>query len=277
MRTIYYILCLAAVCLTSCRHRHYIGGIERAPLCATVMWIDSVNRVIISQYADSIPYVVDPETGVVFSEEQIRDAWLVASRSWKRFVHHVRTNKYQKASQFLLEADTREGILGHLRESELRCMFILNVVKEMLQEYQPDNYQKGYLEWLYSEVLTELNINGIPNGQPNNVAPSFPNLILDYGLNLSEAGFKENALELLPFYQAANQYFYPDDQVWVQVLQTFMESSIYHLLGDTLTRDSIVANFKDNMLTQYGNNDKMLDYISTLENHFKYMDKSNTR
>jgi len=240
------------------------------------MRIDSVNRVIISQYADSIPYVVDPETGVVFSEQQIRDAWLVASRSWKRFVHHVRTNKYQKASQFLLEADTRDGILGHLRESELRCMFILNVVKEMLQEYQPDSYQKGYLEWLYSEVLTELNINGIPDGQPNNVAPSFPNLLLDYGLNLSEAGFKENALELLPFYRVANHYFYPDDQVWVQLLQTFMESSIYHLVGDTVARDSIVTNFKDRT-PLYVNNDKMLDYISTLENHFKYMDKSNTR
>ena len=274
MKTICCILCLASVCLTSCHHKHNIGEFKRTPLCATVMWIDSVNREIIKEYSDSIPYIVDPQTGIVYTEQQVRDAWLQSSRDWKRFIHHVRTYKYQKASQYLLDADIRGGILGHLRESELRCMFILNVVKDMLQVYQPDNYLEGYLEWLYAEVKTESNINGIAYGKPQNVAPSFPNLVLDYGLNLSEAGYMDDALELLPIYQTANRYFYSDDEVWVQLLQTFMESSIYHLVGDTVARDSIVSNFKESIAPLSGNSDKMLEYLSTLENHFKYMDKT---
>ena len=263
MKTTSHILCLAAlIVITSCNQQKE-PEFNPQLIRDEVMRIDSVNRVLIAERSDSIPVIMNPETGYPYSEQEIRDSWLKVSRYWKKFVFYVRRHHYDKASQFLLDAENRASILGHLRDSQLRSEFILDVVKDLLYEYQSDNYIKGYLEWLYDEVLTEVTINGITNGLPHNVAATFPQLLLDYGITLSDAGYLDNALELVPIYYQAMLYFFPEDELWPLFQQTFFKSAIYHVYDDFATRDSIIQDFRNNILPAYG--DRSKEYEKNIE------------
>lgn len=266
MRNIYYILCLTAVILiTGCNHKQESVSNHHS-IHDEVLLIDSINRVLIAERADSIPVVISSETGEPYSRQEILDAWAEASRSWKRFVHNIRTYRYDKASSYLLDENARLGILGHLRESELRSAFILNVVKELLYEYQNDDYLLGYLKWLYDEVLTEVSMNGIMDGTPHNVANTFTQLLFDYGITLSAAGYLDNALELVSLYYQANQYFSPDDELTPLFEQYFFKSCIYHVCEEFSIRDSIMQDLKVNILPSYGERGlEMQDGIKEIE------------
>lgn len=266
MKAISHILCAAVIIvITGCKQQQK-SGFSHQLILDEVKRIDSVNRAIIAERADSIPVVISSETGEPYSEQEIRDAWAVASRDWKRFVHSIRTLRFEKASSYLLDDSIRLSILGHLRESELRSAFILDVVKELLYEYQNDEYLLCYLKWLYDEVLTEVCINGIMDGLPHDVAGTFPQLLLDYGITLSAAGYLDNALELVPIYYQANLYFSPDDELWPLFLLYFYKSSIYHVCEEFATRDSIMQDLKVNILPAYGERGlEMVDDIKEIE------------
>ena len=269
MRTSNHILCVAAIIvITGCK-QHQESVFNHKLILDEVKRIDSVNRLIIADRADSVPVVISSETGEPYSAQEIRDAWAVANRDWKRFVHKIRTHRFKKASSYLLDDSIRLSILGHLRESELRSAFILDVVKELLYEYQNDEYLLCYLKWLYDEVLTEVCINGIMDGLPHDVAGTFPQLLLDYGITLSAAGYLDNALEIVPIYYQANLYCSPDDELWPLFLLYFFKSSIYHVCEEFATRDSIMQDLKVNILPAYGERGlEMLDDIKEIETNW---------
>lgn len=269
MRTSNHILCVAAIIvITGCKQQQE-SVFNHKLILDEVKRIDSVNRLIIADRADSVPVVINSETGEPYSEQEIRDAWAAASRDWKRFVHSIRTLRFEKASSYLLDDSIRLSILGHLRESELRSAFILDVVKELLYEYQNDDYLLCYLKWLYDEVLTEVCINGIMDGLPHDVTGTFPQLLLDYGITLSAAGYLDNALEIVPIYYQANLYCSPDDELWPLFLLYFFKSSIYHVCEEFATRDSIMKDLKVNILPAYGERGlEMLDDIKEIETNW---------
>ena len=269
MRTSNHILCVAAIIVITGCIQQQESVFNHKLILDEVKRIDSVNRLIIADRADSVPVVISSETGEPYSAQEIRDAWAVANRDWKRFVHKIRTHRFKKASSYLLDDSIRLSILGHLRESELRSAFILDVVKELLYEYQNDEYLLCYLKWLYDEVLTEVCINGIMDGLPHDVAGTFPQLLLDYGITLSAAGYLDNALEIVPIYYQANLYCSPDDELWPLFLLYFFKSSIYHVCEEFATRDSIMQDLKVNILPAYGERGlEMLDDIKEIETNW---------
>lgn len=266
MKAISYFLFVATVILIAGCNKQQESVSNHHSIHDEVLLIDSINRVLIAERADSIPVVISSETGEPYSRQEILDAWAEASRSWKRFVHNIRTYRYDKASSYLLDENARLGILGHLRESELRSAFILDVVKELLYEYQNDDYLLGYLKWLYDEVLTEISINGIMDGIPHDVASTFPQLLFDYGITLSAADYLENALELVPLYYQASLYFSPDDELSPLFEQFIFKSSIYHVCEEFAIRDSIIQDLKNNILPGYGKRSvELLDDLQEIE------------
>jgi hypothetical protein len=88
-------------------------------------------------------------------------------------------------------------------------------------------------------------------------------LLLDYGITLSDAGYLDNALELVPIYYQAMLYFFPEDELWPLFQQTFFKSAIYHVYDDFATRDSILQDFKNNILPAYG--DLRKEYEKNIE------------
>ena len=151
-----------------------------------------------------------------------------------------------------MDTNNRGSIRGHLRDSELRAQFILDVVDLLLLEYHDDKYYSTLSDWQYAEVSTQMDINGITYGDPHDVAPSFPNLVLSYGIILSSAGRLDLALELVPIYDLANQYLNPEDDLFVHFQKAYFENTIYHLAGDAVTGDSILLDFKNNVTPEYG-------------------------
>lgn len=216
------------------------------------MLLDSVNNDIINLSSNDVPDLINLDTGEPYNADEVDAAYAQVAKDWNRFIKLIRRHQYKKASVFIMDTDNRGSILGHLRESELRTFFILEVVKNLLLEYQEDNYFLVYLEWLYVESLSEANINGTMYGVPQNVAKTFPNLILDYGITLASAGYLDNALELVSIYDFANKYLRPDDDLFVQFEKAYFESSIYHLVDEATTADSILLDFRDNVTPEYG-------------------------
>ena len=237
--------------LYSCGNRQQIVDFNPKTLYDAVMWIDSINNDIIDQLSDDVPSAINPQTGSPYSVQEIKAARAVASKDWAKFLKLIKNKKYQRASQFILETNNRGSILGHIRDSELRTQFIMDVVKTLLLEYQEDNYLSCYLEWLDDEVLTEMFINGIKDGLPHNMAGTFPDLLLDYGITLSRAGYIDDALDLLPYYYQANVYLYPDNELYSLFCMAFLKSSIYYLSGDNEKRDAVIQDFKDNIMPIY--------------------------
>lgn len=123
---------------------------------------------------------------------------------------------------------------------ELRTIFIIDVESSLLLEYQEDKYYSTYADWLFHEVQTEMEYNGILYGQPHNVTETFPKLVSCYGNVLASAGRLDLALELVPIYNLANEYFYPDDELWTKYEKAFF------------TADSFLMDFRDNVAPEYG-------------------------
>ena len=247
---LYFSLLLIFFC--SCREHRQIIEFDPQELYETVMLLDSVNNDIINLSSNDVPDLINLDTGEPYNADEVDAAYAQVAKDWNRFIKLIRRHQYKKASVFIMDTDNRGSILGHLRESELRTFFILEVVKNLLLEYQEDNYFLVYLEWLYVESLSEANINGTMYGVPQNVAKTFPNLILDYGITLASAGYLDNALELVSIYDFANKYLRPDDDLFVQFEKAYFESSIYHLVDEATTADSILLDFRDNVTPEYG-------------------------
>lgn len=216
------------------------------------MWIDSLNNEIISQLSGETPEIINQKTGTPYSDKEIKESRLKVAKDWKRFVKYIRRQQFNKASEYILDTDVRGSILGHLRGSILRSIFILDVVDYLLLEYQEDVYYSSCAAWMYDEVLMEITINGITNGEPHDVAETFPKLVVAYANILASAGCLSNALELVPIYDLANQYFNPEDDLFVQFQKAYFENAIYHLAGDAATADSILLDFRDNVTPEYG-------------------------
>ena len=252
MRTIGLFISFALLFICSCTIRHQNTDFDQKELYNTVMRIDSINNDIISQRSGSVPEIIDPETGEPYPEELILESWKLAEKDWKQFVRYIRRHQFQKASDFLMDTNNRGSIQGHLRESELRARFILDVVDDLLIEYHEDKYYSTLSDWEYSEVSTQMNINGITYGDPHNVAPSFPGLVMSYGITLSSAGRLDLAMELVPIYNLANIYLNPEDDLWQQYAKLHFESTLYHLAGQGTKGDSILIDFRDNVTPEYG-------------------------
>lgn len=252
MRYIRLFITSAILIVCSCTNRQQTTNFDQEELCRTVMWIDSINNDIISQRSSSVPEIIDPETDEPYPAELILESWKLVEKDWKQFVRYIRRHQFQKASDFLMETNNRGSIQGHLRESELRARFILDVVDNLLLEYHEDKYYSTLSDWEYSEVSTQMIINGITYGDPQNVAPSFPDLVVSYGIILSSAGRLDLALELVPIYNLANTYFNPEDDLWQQYAKLHFESTLYHLAGQVAKGDSILIDFRDNITPEYG-------------------------
>ena len=252
MRYIGLFISSALLFICSCTSRYQNTDFDQEELCSTVMRIDSINNDIISQRSGSVPEIIDPETGEPYPAELILESWKLAEKDWKQFVRYIRRHQFQKASDFLMDTNNRGSIQGHLRESELRARFILDVVDDLLIEYHEDTYYSTFSDWEYSEVSTQMNINGITYGDPHNVAPSFPDLVVSYGITLSSAGRLDLALELVPIYNLANTYLNPEDDLWQQYAKLHFESTLYHLAGQDAKGDSILIDFRDNVTPEYG-------------------------
>lgn len=255
MKALYQAL-IATICFVSCSTRQDYVYINPDKLYDEVMWVDSTNNKIVQALIDSIPEIINPETDLPYSKQDIKDAWAKASQDWLRFVKLIRRHQYKKASVFIMDADNRGSILGHIRESELRTVFIQGVVCNLLMEYQIDHYYQEYLDWLYEEVLIETTYNGLLDDLPHDVAGTYLGLLVDYGITLVSAGFLEDALELVPLYYKANLYFYPDDDLWALYTKVHYENTIYHMAGDVVTADSILNDFKNNVIPLYGERGK---------------------
>ena len=252
MRYIGLFISSALLFICSCTSRHQNTDFDQEELCSTVMRIDSINNDIISQRSGSVPEIIDPETGEPYPAELILESWKLAEKDWKQFVRYIRRHQFQKASDFLMDTNNRGSIQGHLRESELRARLILDVVDDLLIEYHEDKYYSTLSDWEYSEVSTQMNINGITYGDPHNVAPSFPDLVVSYGIILSSAGRLDLALELVPILNLANIYLNPEDDLWQQYTKLHFESTLYHLAGQGAKGDSILIDFRDNVTPEYG-------------------------
>lgn len=252
MRYIGLFISSALLFICSCTSRHQNTDFDQKELYNTVMRIDSINNDIISQRSGTVPEIIDPETGEPYPEELILESWKLAEKDWKQFVRYIRRHQFQKASDFLMDTNNRGSIQGHLRESELRARFILDVVDDLLIEYHEEKYYSTLSDWEYSEVSTQMNINGITYGDPHNVAPSFPNLVVSYGIILSSAGRLDLAMELVPIYNLANIYLNPEDDLWQQYAKLHFESTLYHLAGQGAKGDSILLDFRDNVTPEYG-------------------------
>ena len=252
MRNIGLFISLALLLLSSCKNHQQITNFDPQELYATVMEIDSINNTIIEQNAGIVPEIINQETGEPYPQEVVLDSWKRVEKDWKQFVRYIRRQQFEKASDFLMVTNNQGSIRGHLRDSELRAQFILNVVDLLLLEYHEDKYYSTLSDWQYTEISTQMNINGITYGVPHDVAPSFPNLVLSYGIILSSADRLDLALELVPIYDLANQYLNPEDDLFVQFQKAYFENTIYHIAGDAATGDSILLNFKNNVTTEYG-------------------------
>lgn len=251
MRNIGLFISLTLLLLCSCKEHQQIANFNPETLCATVIEIDSINNAII-QNSDGVPTVINQETGEPYSEQEILDAWARVAKDWRKFTRYILRHKFENAAEFLLDTNNRGSILGHLRDSELRAVFILDVVDNLLLEYQEDGYYSIIADWEYTEVLTQMNLNGITYGNPHDVAPSFARLVLSYGLTLSSAGCLDNALELVPIYNLANIYYNPEDDFWQQYNKVYFENTLYHLAGQGAKGDSILLDFQDNVTPEYG-------------------------
>lgn len=252
MRHIVLFILSALLFICSCTSRHQNTGFDQEELYATVMWIDSINNAIIEQSPSSYPEIINPETGEPYPKEVVIATWKENEEYWKQFVRYIRRHQFQKASDLLMETDSREIIQCHLREPELIAQFILNVVDGLLEEYHGDKYYSTLTSWQYSEVSRQMNINGIAYGDPHDVAPSFPGLVLSYGITLSSSGRLDLALELVPIYNLANTYINPEDDLWQQYAKVHFESTLYHLDGQGAKGDSILLDFRDNVTPEYG-------------------------
>ena len=250
MRNIGLFISITLLLLCSCQ-RQQITSFDPEELRATVIEIDSINNAII-QHLDDVPTIFDQETGEPYHEQVVLDAWASVAKDWKKFVRYIRRRQFQKAALFIQNTDNQGSILGHLRESELRSIFIMDVVGNLLQEYQEDKFYSCYADWLYTEVLTEISINGISNGEPHDVSQTFPKLVVDYGVVLAAAGCLSNALELVPIFNMVNKYIDPEDELWQQLQKASFECTIYHLAGFAATGDSILLYFRDNVTPEYG-------------------------
>ena len=252
MRYIGLFISSALLFICSCTSRYQNTDFDQEELYNTVMRIDSINNDIISQRSGSVPEIIDPETGEPYPAELILESWKLAEKDWKQFIRYIRRHQFQKASDFLMDTNNRGSIQGHLRESELRARFILDVVDDLLIEYHEDKYYSTLSDWEYSEVSTQMNINGITYGDPHNVAPSFPDLVVSYGITLSSAGRLDLALELVPIFNLANIYLNPEDDLWQQYAKLHFESTLYHLAGQGAKGDSILIDFRDTVTPEYG-------------------------
>lgn len=251
MKKIGLFISLTLLLLCSCKNNKQIVSFNPEELIATVIEIDSINNSII-QNSDGVPTVINQETGEPYSEQEILDAWAEVAKDWEKFVHYIRSQQFEKASDFLLDTNNQGSILGHLRDSELRTEFILEVVDYLLLEYHVDTYYSTLADWEYTEVMTQMIINGFANGDPHDVAPSFPNLVMSYGITLSSAGCLENALELVPIYELAIVRLNPGDDLKQQYHKAYFENTMYHLAGQGSKGDSIFLDFRDNVTPQYG-------------------------
>lgn len=247
---LYLLFVLFIVC--SCNDRQQDTGFNPHELTKTVMWIDSLNNEIISQLSGETPEIIKQETGIPYSDKEIKESRLKVAKDWSRFVKYIRRQQFDRAAVYILDNDVRGSILGHLRGSILRSIFILDVLHYLILEYHEDVYYSTCAAWMYDEVLIEITINGISNGEPHDVAETFPRLVEFYGNILASAGCLNNALELVPIYDLANQYFNPEDDLYVQFQKACYENTIYHLAGDAATGDSILLDFRDNVTPEYG-------------------------
>ena len=245
MRIIGLYISLTLLLLCSCKGHQQITNFDPEALCATVSEIDSINNVYAEQIAGW-------ETTKPVSEQSIRDIMEMTANTWNQFVEYIRKQQFKKAAQFIQEPINHQSLIVHLCDFELRTKFIIDVESCLLLEYQEDNYYSTYADWLFHEVQTEMEYNGILYGQPHNVTETFPKLVLSYGNVLASAGRLELALELVPIYNLANEYFYPDDELWTKYEKAFFENTIYHLAGDAATADSILLDFRDNVTPEYG-------------------------
>lgn len=252
MRTIGLLIISTLLLICSCTSRHQNTGFDQEELCSTVMRIDSINNTIIGEDPDSYPEIINPKTGEPFPKEVVIATWKENEETWNQFVRYIRRHKFQKASDLLMESDSREIIQCHLREPELIAQFILNVVDHLLLEYHEDKYLSTLSSWEYSEVSRQMNLNGITYGDPHDVAPSFPALVQSYGITLSSAGRLDLALELVPIYNLANTYFNPVDDLWQQYATVHFESTLFHLAGQGAKGDSLLLDFRDNVTPEYG-------------------------
>lgn len=243
-------LLLSLIC--SCNNHKQVMVFNPHELTKTVIWIDSLNNEIISQSLDEIPDIINPETGLSYGNKEIKQSRLKENKDWKKFVKYIRRQKYDKAAEYIKDTEVRGSILGHLRQSELRSAFIIDVVEKLLMLCDNHVYFLVYTQWLYAEIQNELSIYGISNGEPHDVPQSFTSLIVTYGINLSSAGYLSNALELVPIYNLANTYFNPVDDLWQQFQKAYFENTLYHVAGDAATADSILLDFKNNVTPKYG-------------------------
>lgn len=252
MRYIGLFISSALLFICSCTSRHQNTSFDQKELYNTVMRIDSINNAIIGQNPDSFPEIINPKTGEPFPREVVIATWKENEETWNQLVRYIRRHQFQKASDLLMESDSREIIQCHLREPELMAQFILDVVDYLLLEYHEDKYHSTLSSWEYSEVSRQMNLNGITYGDPHNVAPSFPDLVVSYGIILSSAGRLDLALELVPIFNLANIYFNPEDDLWQQYAKLHFESTLYHLAGQGAKGDSILLDFRDNVTPEYG-------------------------
>lgn len=252
MRNIGLSISLTLLLLCSCKGHKQITIFDPIELCATVMEIDSINNVYIKEIAGWETSMVDPVTGEPYSEQSIHDLMDGVAKTWNQFVKYICKQQFEKAAKFIQKPINHQSIIVHLNDFALRTNFIIDVESNLLLEYQEDKYYSTYADWLFHEVQTEMEYNGILYGQPHDVTETFPKLVLSYGNVLASAGRLDLALELVPIYNLANEYFYPDDELWSKYEKAYFENTIYHLAGDAATADSILLDFRDNVTPEYG-------------------------
>lgn len=245
MRIIGLYISLTLLLLCSCKGHQQITNFDPEALCATVSEIDSINNVYAEQIAGW-------ETTKPVSEQSIRDIMEMTASTWNQFVKYIRKQQFKKAAQFIQESINHQSLIVHLCDFELRTKFIIDVESGLLLEYQEDKYYSTYADWLFHEVQTEMEYNGILYGQPHNVTETFPKLVLSYGNVLASAGRLELALELVPIYNLANIYLNPEDDLWQQYAKLHFESTLFHLAGQGTKGDSLLLDFRDNVTPEYG-------------------------
>ena len=211
-------------------------------------FIDSINNVLIEEQSDYVPMVIDHTTGLAYRVQDIIKSWEIVREDWNEFVALCYKQKYSKATRLLADKNFQIGVLGHIRHSELRYYFILNILDPLMLDYakDTDEYLYQYLDWRRNEMAIEMNL--VNEGK--DIPEHFTNLLKQVGYGYAWNGDFDRALGMVDILDPVI-YEVEQDSLSVELNHYVYLSNLYYIDGDTIMQHYAINFFRDSILPVY--------------------------
>lgn len=211
--------CIAATLYCGCRPSSY-KELEPETVWHTIRTLDSIVSTLYGFEPAENPGMEVPGMGLVPQEP-----YDLARQTWSDFRKECLDGDFEKAYHIITEVDNGADWLIYLKQSDLRCRFIANILRPMIYEFEnidiADSIYLNIVELEYS--LEVYSIKYRPDSSVY-VPESLPEVINALAVLKTQQGRTDEVMDLLDVYTYAVDQIYEND-----IVSQFMKT---HLVAD---------------------------------------------